>query len=93
MLYIDQVTKTIDNHGCVVINRVYYTDNLNVKATLSCTKREVINHMNRHPNLTVKTKYNKYGYWFEGSVVRVVDNEYLRTDGNNKKEDNLAELD
>ena len=93
MLYLDQVTKTIDSHGCLVISRVYYTENLNVKATLSCTKREMINHMNKHPNLTVKTKYNKYGFWFEGSVVRVVDNEYLRTGGNNKKEDNLTELD
>ena len=87
MLYIDQVTKKIDSHGCEVINKVYYTPNLNEKATLSCTKREMINHMNNHPNLTVKTKYKKYSYWFEGAEVHVVDNEYLRTDGNNIKAD------
>ncbi len=93
MLYIDQVTKTTDVHGCEVIASVCYTEKLNEKATEWCTKRQMINYMNTHPNITVKTKYKKYGFWFEGSVVRVVDNEYLRTDGNNKKEDNLAELD
>ena len=93
MLYIDEVLKGRDEHGCEVITHVYYTYYLTQKATDLCSKRGMINHINTHPNITVKTKYKRNGVWHEGAVVRVVDNEYLRTDGNNIKSDNLGELD
>lgn len=52
----------------------------------------MIDYINAHPYDTVKTKYLKNGYWHVGEDVRVVDNEYLRTDPNNIKRDNLGEL-
>ena len=93
MLYIDQVLKSKDVHGCDVITRVYYTDIFALKASKSCSKHEMINFMNSHPYTTVKTKYVRNGIWKEGAVVRVVDDEFLRTDGNSIKADNLGELD
>ena len=92
MLYIDQVLKGIDEHGCEVITHVYFTRDFAQKAQEYCTKGAMIHYMNLHPYVTVKTKYRKNGYWQEGAVVHVVDNEYLRTDGNNTKADNLGEL-
>ncbi len=93
MLYIDQVEKGKDVHGCEVITHVCYTNVLSQKAYKKCTKREMINFINQNPNTIVKTKYIKSGVWFSGAEVLVVNNEYLRTDGNNKKADNLGELD
>ena len=93
MLYIDEVIKDECRHGCEVITHVYYTEHLTQKAFKKCTKRDMINYMNNYPSSTVRTKYKKYGYWFEGDDVHVVDNEFLRTDGNNIREDNLGELD
>lgn len=93
MLYIDEVEKGKDSHGCEVITHVYYTNVLSQKAYRKCTKREMINFINQNPNTTVKTKYKRYGVWVSGAEVHVVDNEYLRTDGNNIKADNLGELD
>ena len=93
MLYIDQVLKAKDSYGREVITHVYYTDTLNQKAYTACPKREMINFINQNPNSTVKTKYRIYGVWVSGAEVHVVDNEYLRTDGNNIKADNLGELD
>ena len=93
MLYIDQVEKGKDVHGCEIITHVYWTNVLTQKASKKCTKREMINFINNNPNSTVKTKYRRYGVWVSGAEVHVVDNEYLRTDGNNIKADNLGELD
>lgn len=40
-----------------------------------------------------KTKYKlSDGVYREGEDIRVVDNEYLRTDANNKRADNLGYL-
>ena len=69
-----------------------WTNNLNEDATKECTKKEMIDFINKNPNST-KTKYkNGWGSWQVGEDVRVVDNSYLRTDANNKKEDNLSNL-
>ena len=51
-----------------------------------------IDYINAHPYDTVKTKYLRNGYWHVGEDVHVVDNDYLRTDPNNIKRDNLGEL-
>ena len=46
MLYIDQVEKGKDVHGCEVITHVYWTNVLTEKASKKCTKREMINFIN-----------------------------------------------
>ena len=53
---------------------------------------QMIDYINAHPYSTVKTKYFRNGSWHVGEDVHVVDNEYLRTDPNNIKRDNLGEL-
>ena len=55
MLYIDQVEKGKDVHGCEVITHVYWTNVINQKASKKCTKREMINFINNNPNSIVKT--------------------------------------
>lgn len=92
-VYIDEVVKGYDEHGCIVIKYVYTTCYLNEKATFCRSKRDMINFIESNKHIEVRTKYKRYGFWFEGSVVRVVDGKYLRTDGNNIKADNLSELD
>lgn len=51
----------------------------------------MIKYINAHPD-TVKTMYRRGASWVKGEYVHVVDNEYLRTDANYKREDNLGEL-
>ena len=91
-IYIDQVEKQKDIHGCEVITKVCYTTHKNLKATNWCTKKQMIMMILTNP-ITVKTKYIKHGVWQEGAIVRVVDYQYLRTDSNYIKADNLGELD
>ena len=54
-------------------------------------KKFMINYIKDYPN-SVKTLYKRGTSWIEGEYVHVVDDEYLRTDANNKREDNLGEL-
>ena len=56
-----------------------------------CTKKFMINYIKDYPD-SVKTLYKRGTSWIEGEYVHVVDNEYLRTDANYKREDNLGEL-
>ena len=91
MLYIDKVRKTIVN-GVELITDVRYSNYLCLNGTNWCSKYQMINYINNHPYVTVKTKYWRYGQYVEGEKVRVVDDEYLRTDSNNIKADNLGEL-
>ena len=92
MYYIDEVKKSRGYDGYDVITSLAYTQNLNTKASMWCTKRQMIDNINAHPNAVVKTKYFRNGSWHVGEDVRVVDNEYLRTDPNNTKRDNLGKL-
>ena len=89
MYYIDEVKKSRGYDGSDDITSLAYTQNLNTKASMWCTKRQMIDYINAHPYATVKTKYFKNGSWRVGDVV---DNEYLKTDPNNIKCDNLGEL-
>lgn len=91
MIYIDEVHYVQSSYGYEYISEVRWTDNLNSKAYKSCSKHDMINFINQHPN-SVKTKYYRYGNWYVGEDVRVVDNSYLRTDANNIKADNLGNL-
>ena len=92
MYYIDEVKKSRGYDGYDVITSLAYTQNLNTKASMWCTKRQMIDYINAHPYSTVKTKYFRNGSWHVGEDVYVVDNAYLRTDPNNIKRDNLGEL-
>lgn len=92
MVYIDKVHYEIDRHGCEVIASMKWTNNFYESAINECTKHDMIDFINKNPN-SVKTKYKNYfGNWTEGSYVRVVDNQYLRTDSNETKADNLGNL-
>lgn len=91
MVYIDKVHCVINQQGYEVITNVKWTNNLYENATKECTKQEMVNFINQNPNCT-KTKYIPYGIWIEGEDVRVVDNNYLRTDANNIRQDNLGRL-
>ena len=91
MIYIDKVHYERDIYGYEYIARLKWTDNLYSNAINECSKQQMINYINEHPNVT-KTKYYRYGVWVEGEDVRVVDNAYLRTDANNIKVDNLGSL-
>lgn len=91
MVYIDAVHYDRDYHGCDVITKLRWTNSLSSKATNECTKREMIDFINKNPGIT-KTKYYGYYGWVVGEDVRVVDNEYLRTDSNRIKADNLGKL-
>ncbi len=91
MVYIDAVHYEQDIHGCEYISRMKWTNDLYSSAVNECSKREMINFIKEHPNVT-KTKYYRNGNWIVGEDVRVVDNSYLRTDSNNIKTDNLSSL-
>ena len=85
MVYIDKGRYSTDAHGCNVISKVKWTNDLNEDATSECTKQQMIDFINKNPNVT-KTKYkNSWGNWQVGENVRVIDNTYLRTDANNTK--------
>jgi hypothetical protein len=92
MVYIDKVHYSTDSLGYEVISNVKWTKTLTEDATNECSKRQMIDFINKNPNVT-KTKYkNPWGNWQSGEDVRVVDNSYLRTDSNNIKKDNLENL-
>ena len=92
MVYIDKVHFATDSYGNeLYIANVKWTNNLNEDAVKECSKQQMIEFINQNPNCT-KTKYFRYGSWYVGEDVRVVENKYLRTDGNNTKADNLGSL-
>ena len=91
MVYIDKVHYEQDEYGNEYIANVKWTNNRYVSAANECTKQDMINFINKNPNVT-KTKYFRLGCWIVGEDVRVVDNSYLRTDANNIKSDNLGSL-
>lgn len=91
MVYIDKVHYIIDAHGCEVIGNLKWTNSLTESAANECTKKQMIDFINNNPNVT-NTKYYRNGLWITGENVRVVDNNYLRTDNNKKLADNLGEL-
>lgn len=92
MVYIDKVHYTTDRNGNeLYISSMKWTNDLNANAVRECSKHEMIDFINKNPDCT-KTKYFRYGRWYVGEDVHVVDNSYLRTDGNNIKADNLGSL-
>lgn len=91
MVYIDSVHYEQDSYGNEYIAKVKWTNDFHSAAINECSKREMIDFINKHPNVT-KTKYCRYFIWVVGEDVRVVDNAYLRTDANNIKADNLGSL-
>lgn len=91
MVYIDAVHYEKDSSGYEAIAAVKWTNELTVTATNFCTKAQMIEFINKNPNVT-KTKYKRNGSYVVGEDVRVVDNRYLRSDANNIKKDNLDNL-
>lgn len=91
MVYIDKVHYETDLFGYEYIANVTWTNTFDSWAENTCTKQQMIDFINQNPDCT-KTKYLKNGSWYVGEDVHVVDNRYLRTDGNNIKADNLGNL-
>ncbi len=88
MFYIYAVHKNKDDGA---IEQLRYSDRFGEMQIKSCSKASMIRHINRYPN-TVMTMYVLCGRWVTGEHVHVVDNEYLRTDANDIKADNLVNL-
>ena len=93
MVYIDAVHYETDSHGCEIISKLKWTNDLNQLATNICDKKDMIKFINDNPNST-KTKYvgTYSSQWVEGEYVRVVNNLFLRTDSNGVSKDNLGFL-
>ena len=68
-----------------------WTNTLSENASNECTKAEMIAFINKYPGQAC-TKYSRYGFWWDGEEIHVVDNRYIRTDKNNIKADNLENL-
>ena len=49
LYYIDEVKKSRGYDGYDVIISLAYTQNLNTKASMWCTKRQMIDYINAHP--------------------------------------------
>lgn len=92
MVYIDEVRKTRGRDGYDVITHVCCTRYMSLKATDWKTKAWMIDFIKRNPSESVKTKYRRGTTWVEGEDVRVIDDEFLRTDANHTRRDNLGEL-
>lgn len=88
MFYIYAVHKSKDDGA---IQQLRYSDRFGEMQIKSCSKASMISHINRYPD-TVMTMYVLCSRWVTGEYVHVVDNEYLRTDANDIKADNLANL-
>ncbi len=91
MVYIDAVHYEQDRYGNEYISKVKWTNELYFAAVNECSKWDMIDFVNKNPNVT-KTKYYRYGTWVVGEDVHVVANAYIRTDANNLMSDNLGSL-
>lgn len=90
MTYIYAVHYVTDQHGCEVVGEVKTSSSLYSDAEVKMSKQKVIQLIKL--GYQFKTKYKLNGLYREGEDVRVVNGEYLRTDANNKREDNLGNL-
>lgn len=88
MVYIYAVHKSEDTD---VIEKVKCTNHFGIEQDIDKTKEFMIEFINVHPD-SVKTMYKCGTSWYSGEYVHVVDNEYLRTDSNRIKADNLGNL-
>ncbi len=91
MIYIDQVHEEQGYGRYPVIKRLRYSNSVDVKGQKECSKADMVRYVMQNPN-TVRTKYFRGGRWQIGEYVHVVENNYLRTDANREKADNLGEL-
>lgn len=92
MIYIFEVEKTDYGDDYYVIDLVRWNNQLNADDGYWWTKQEMVKFMLDNPYIRVKTKYKKYGVWIEGEDVRVINRQYIRTDANNYRCDNLGNL-
>ena len=90
MFYIDKVHYENTCYGYRYISKIKGTTCFSEDSTKEYTKQAVINFIN--DGNEVKTKYRKNGFWVVGENVHVVDNQYIRTDSNSIKADNLENL-
>lgn len=92
MVYVDKVRYAKDLYGNEsYISEIMWTNTLTENADNRCTKAGMIKFINDDPGCA-HTKYYRYGRWYDGEEIHVVDNSYLRTDKNNIKADNLENL-
>lgn len=92
MVYVDKVRYVKDSYGNeLYISEIKWTNTLTENADKRRTKADMIKFINDNPG-SVHTKYYRFGRWYDGEEIHVVDNSYLRTDKNNIKADNLENL-
>ncbi len=92
MVYIDAVRYATNCYGNkLYISHVKWTNDFSTQAFKTCDKQSMIDFIEKQHG-QVQTKYYRNGRWVVGEDVRVVDGQYLRTDANNIKADNLENL-
>lgn len=92
MVYVDKVHYATDTSGNkLYIAKMKWTNTLSEDAYEECGKDAMIRFIKENPGCA-RTKYRRYGYWYDGEEIHVVDDRYLRTDKNYIKADNLENL-
>lgn len=92
MVYVDKVRYAKDSYGNeLYISEIKWTNKLAENADNRSSKVDMIKFINDNPGC-VHTKYYRFGRWYDGEEIHVVDNKYLRTDKNDIKADNLENL-
>lgn len=90
---VDYYIKCVNEDSDGDIQSVGYGESVDQYVNDTKTKDTVISDIDSS-NKDVKTSYysSDMGEWVEGDDVHTVDGDYIRTDGNDIREDNLENL-
>jgi len=72
------------------ITKVKTSKKLEGRADKVLKRKKVVKHIKKGKD--IRTAYLKEGRWTEGDKMKLHDDKWLRTEGNNKKRDNLGSL-
>lgn len=84
--YVKKVRRNDDGQ----IVRVKTSKDLESRPNKVIKRKKVVKHVKKGKD--VRTAYLKNGRWTEGDKLKLHDEKWLRTEGNNKKRDNLGSL-
>lgn len=84
--YVKRVRRNDDGQ----ITRVKTSKKLESRPDKVRKRKKVVKHIKKGKD--VRTAYLKDGRWTEGDKLKLHDEKWLRTEGNNKKRDNLGSL-
>lgn len=84
--YVKKVRRNDDGQ----IVQVKTSKELKARAEKALKRKKVLKHVKKGKD--VKTAYLKDGRWTEGDKLKLHDQKWLRTEGNNEERDNLGSL-